>query len=170
MHAQGEKPLLHKASLDFSTTSGENWEADANIRLTHVRLQRPKPFPAKAGIKEDMESPLSQVLAPSALAPVNGEGVAPFAQQPVVLTKQAYIELPWQANYWRAQYEQLVERETTLKAEVEAYQATIRDLTQRLYGTKSEKATHRDKGVGKEQRKISVRLLRDRAWRGVVSA
>ena len=29
----------------------------------------------------------------------------------VVLTKQAYIELKWQANYWRAQYEQLMERE-----------------------------------------------------------
>ena len=89
-----------------------------------------------------MESTLSQVLAPSELAPVNGKGATPFAQQTVVLTKQAYIELTWQANYWRAQYEQLVERETALKAEVEAHQATIRDLTQRLYGTKSEKSTH----------------------------
>jgi transposase len=58
-----------------------------------------------------------------------------------VLTKQAYIELKWQAHYWRAQYEQLMEREAALKAESEAYQATIRDLTQRLYGTKSEKVT-----------------------------
>jgi transposase len=33
-----------------------------------------------------------------------------------------------------------LERETALKAEVEAQQATIRDLTQRLYGTKSEKS------------------------------
>ena len=92
-----------------------------------------------------MESPLSQVIAPSELAPVNGKGATPFAQQTVVLTKQAYIELTWQANYWRAQYEQLLEREAALKAEVEAQQATIRDLTQRLYGTKSEKATHLDK-------------------------
>jgi len=53
-----------------------------------------------------MESTLSQVLAPSELAPVNGKGATPFAQQTVVLTKQAYIELTWQANYWRAQYEQ----------------------------------------------------------------
>jgi transposase len=66
--------------------------------------------------------------------------VTPFAQQTVVLTKQAYIELTWQANYWRAQYEQGVARETALKAEVETQQATIRDLTQRLYGTKSEKS------------------------------
>jgi transposase len=88
-----------------------------------------------------MESTLSQALAPSELAPVNGKGATPFAQQTVVLTKQAYIELTWQAHYWRAQYEQLLEREAALKAEVEAQQATIRDLTQRLYGTKSEKST-----------------------------
>ena len=66
-----------------------------------------------------MESTLPQVIAPSELAPVQGKGATPFAQQTVVLTKQAYIELTWQANYWRAQYEQLVERETALKAAVE---------------------------------------------------
>ena len=85
-----------------------------------------------------MESTLPHVIAPSELAPVKGKGATPFAQQTVVLTKQAYIELTWQANYWRAQYEQQMEREKALKAAVEAYQATIRDLTQRLYGTKSE--------------------------------
>src|SRR5215471_3309445 len=67
-----------------------------------------------------MESTRSQVLAPSELAPVNGKGATPFAQQTVVLTKQAYIELTWQANYWRAQYEQLLEREAALKPEVAA--------------------------------------------------
>ena len=94
-----------------------------------------------------MESTLSHVIAPSELAPVNGKGATPFAQQTVVLTKQAYIELTWQANYWRAQYEQVVEREAALKAEVEAHQATLRDLTQRLYGTKSEKATSLNKAA-----------------------
>jgi transposase len=78
---------------------------------------------------------------PSELAPVNGNATTPFAQQTVVLTKQAYIELTWQAHYWRAQYEQLVEREAALKMEIAAHQATIRALTQRLYGTKSEKST-----------------------------
>lgn len=87
-----------------------------------------------------MESTLPYVISPSELAPRDETGTTPFAQQTVVLTKQAYIELKWQANYWRAQYEQLVEREAALKAEIEAYQAAIRDLTQRLYGTKSEKS------------------------------
>src|SRR5215468_11563039 len=91
-----------------------------------------------------MENTLPQALSPAALGPEKGTGATPFAQQTVVLTKQAYIELTWQANYWRAQYEQQVEREKALKAAVEAYQATIRDLTQRLYGTKSEKVTHLD--------------------------
>jgi transposase len=88
-----------------------------------------------------MESTLPHVISPSELASGDEPGTTPFAQQTVVLTKQAYIELKWQAHYWRAQYEQLVEREAALQADIEAYQATIRDLTQRLYGTKSEKAT-----------------------------
>jgi len=88
-----------------------------------------------------MDNTLPQALSTAELGPVKGTGATPFSQQTVVLTKQAYIELTWQANYWRAQYEQLMEREAALKAAIEAQQATIRDLTQRLYGTKSEKAT-----------------------------
>jgi transposase len=88
-----------------------------------------------------MESTLSPVISPAERTPGNETGTPPFAQQTVVVTKQAYIELKWQAHYWRAQYEQRMEREAALKAQIEAYQATIRDLTQRLYGTKSEKAT-----------------------------
>src|SRR6266851_1253475 len=91
-----------------------------------------------------MENTLPQAISPSELAPVNGTGATPFSQQTVVLTKQAYIELTWQANYWRAQHARLVEREAALKAEVEALRATIRDLTQRLYGTKSEQSASPD--------------------------
>ena len=79
-----------------------------------------------------MGSPLSPVSTPSELAPATGKGMPPFAPQTVGLTKQASIELTWQAHYWRAQYEQLVEREAALKAEVATLQATLRDLTQRL--------------------------------------
>ena len=85
-----------------------------------------------------------QLIATSALAPDNTTHTTPFSQQPVVLTKQAYIELKWEANYWRAQQARLVEREAALKREVETLQATILDLTQRLYGTKSEKASGAD--------------------------
>ncbi len=95
-----------------------------------------------------MESTQPQLTSPSELSPVNGNGATPFSQQTVVLTKQAYIELRWQANYWRAQHERLVEREATLQAEVAALQATIRDLTQRLYGAKSEQSA----GPGHGQR------------------
>src|SRR6266478_2464200 len=91
-----------------------------------------------------MEHTLLQATSPSELAPVNGHGATPFSQQTVVLTKQAYIQLKWQAHYWRAQHERLVEREAALKADVEALQATIRDLNQRLYGTKSEQSASPD--------------------------
>jgi transposase len=91
-----------------------------------------------------MEHTGPQVHSTCEVAPVNGKSVTPFSQQTVVLTKQAYIELKWQANYWRAQHERLLEREAALQVEVAALQATIRDLTQRLYGTKSEKSVGPD--------------------------
>jgi transposase len=85
-----------------------------------------------------------QLISTSAFAPDNATNPTPFSQQTVVLTKQAYIALKWEANYWRAQHARLVEREAALKREVATLQATIRDLTQRLYGTKSEKASGAD--------------------------
>ena len=91
-----------------------------------------------------MENTLPQAISTAELGPVKGTGATPFSQQTVVLTKQTYIELKWKANYWQAQYERLVEREATLKADVEALQATIRDLHQRLYGTKSEQSAGPD--------------------------
>src|SRR6266849_5109059 len=92
-----------------------------------------------------MQSTHPNVNSISDLATGNSNDATPFSQQTVVLTKQAYIELKWEANYWRAQHARLVEREAALKAEVEALQATIRDLTQRLYGAKSEKSACPDR-------------------------
>ena len=91
-----------------------------------------------------MKQTQPQLLSPSALAPDNATHTTPFSQQTVVLTKQAYIELKWEAHDWRAQHGQLVAREAALKREVETLQATMRDLQQRLYGTKSEQASGAD--------------------------
>jgi len=87
-----------------------------------------------------MKQTQPQLTSTSTVAPDSATSTTPFSQQTVVLTKQAYIELKWEANYWRAQHARLLEREAALKAEVETLQATIRDLTQRLYGAKSEQA------------------------------
>jgi transposase len=91
-----------------------------------------------------MESSLPQVMSTSEPAPGHEGGATPFSQQTVVLTKQAYIQLTWEAHYWRRQHERLVEREAALQAEVAALQATIRDLNQRLYGAKSEQSAASD--------------------------
>jgi transposase len=88
----------------------------------------------------------SQPNAASERAPVNGNATTPFSQQTVVLTKQAYIELKWKANYWQSLYERLLKRETALKAQVAAHEATIRDLKQRLYGKKSEQSAGPERG------------------------
>jgi transposase len=94
-----------------------------------------------------MEHSQPPAISTAELGPVKGPGATPFSQQPVVLAKQASIEITWKAHYWQTQYERLVEREAALKAAVEALQATIRDLTQRLDGAKSEQAAGPD-GTG----------------------
>src|SRR3989441_903754 len=91
-----------------------------------------------------MKSTPANVNSISDLATGNGNDATPFSQQRVVLTKQAYIELKWQAKYWRAQHEQSLKREAALKAQVEALEAMVRDLNQRLYGTKSEQSVGPD--------------------------
>jgi len=65
----------------------------------------------------------------------------PFAQRTVVLTQAEHIELKHQRNYWQAQHERLQQKYATLQQELDAAQAMIRDLKQRLYGKKSEKKT-----------------------------
>ncbi len=91
-----------------------------------------------------MERTQPQLISTPELVLVNGTSATPFSQQTVVLTKQAYIALKWEANYWRAQHARLVEREAALKTEVTALEAKVRDLNQRLYGTKSEKSAGSD--------------------------
>jgi transposase len=87
-----------------------------------------------------MEKTQPKLISTATYAPVSGENATPFSQQTVVLTKQDYIALKWEANYWRAQHARLVQREAALKAQVETLEAQRRDLNQRLYGTKSEKS------------------------------
>jgi hypothetical protein len=67
-----------------------------------------------------------------AYAPMSGEKPTPCSQQTVGLTKQDSIALKWDANDWRAHQARLVQREAALQAHVEALEAQIRDLTQRL--------------------------------------
>src|ERR687894_732394 len=92
-----------------------------------------------------MEKIQPQLISTAAHAPACGENATPFSQQTVVLTKQAYIALKWEANYWRAPHEQSLKREAALKAQVAAHEATIRGLKQRLYGKKSEKSASPDR-------------------------
>src|SRR6266852_1072842 len=97
-----------------------------------------------------MQSTHPNVNSISDLATGNSNDATPFSQQTVVLTKQAYIELTWQANGWRAQHARRGGRGAARKAEGEARRATIRDRAQRLYGTKSGQSTGPD-GAGASQ-------------------
>ena len=87
-----------------------------------------------------MEHTQPQRSSTATYAPVSGEKATPFSTQTVVLRKQAYLALTWEAHDWRAQHARLVQREVALQAPVEALEAQRRDLTQRLYGKKSEQS------------------------------
>src|SRR3989440_12963137 len=118
-----------------------SWEPrKVKFRRTQYPHHKNQRVPEKSGITFPMQSTHSKVNSLSDLATGNGNDATPFSQQSVVLTKQAYIALTWKANYWQAQHARSVEREAALTAHVASLEATIRDLTQRLYGTKSEKA------------------------------
>ena len=111
-----------------------------------------------------MASTQPQLIAMAADTPVRGDKATPFSHQTVVLTKQDYIALKWEANYWRAQHARLVQREAALKAQVEALEAQIRDLTQRLYGTKSEKSAASE-GAARSMRSSRASGVNNRARR-----
>ena len=117
---------------------------DVKFRRTQYPHHKNQHIPEKSGITSSMQSTHPHVNSISDPATGNGNDATPFSQQNVVLTKQAYIELTWKANYWQTQHARSVEREAALRARVASLEATIRDLTQRLYGTKSEQSAGAD--------------------------
>ena len=66
----------------------------------------------------------------------------PFAREAVVLSKLEYIELQSRCNFYKAQHERALARETALQQQLEQERAKVRDLNQRLYGRKSEQSRH----------------------------
>src|SRR2546429_4014044 len=82
---------------------------------------------------------LPHVISPSELAPGDEPGTTPFAQQTVVLTKQAYIELKWQVNYWRGPEEQRGGGGGGLEGGKKNPHATRPDPTHRLCRAEKEK-------------------------------
>ncbi|MCP4828954.1 MAG: IS66 family transposase [Proteobacteria bacterium] len=66
----------------------------------------------------------------------------PFAREAVVLSKQDYVELRSQCNFYKTQHERALVREAELKLQLAQEQAKVRDLNQRLYGRKSEQTRH----------------------------
>src|SRR2546429_7559185 len=86
-----------------------------------------------------MESTQPQRISAAKFAPVNDKSATPFSQQTMVLTKQDYIELKWEANYWRGQKPRAGEGGAGPTAKKETLEGADRGPTQRLYGTKREK-------------------------------
>lgn len=113
-----------------------------------------------------------------AIAPASDTGSAPFASEHVTLSKQEHIELVMQAHYFKSLHERAViravwredryrrvlrllqaksaQREAALQAELQAAQAKIKDIQQRLFGRQSE----RHKGDKRQGRDVSAHAPR----------
>ena len=92
---------------------------NVKFRRTQYPHHKNQHIPDKSAITSPMQSTHPNVNSISDLATGNGNDATPFSQQSVVLTKQAYIELTWKANYWQAQHARSVEREAALTAKVD---------------------------------------------------
>ena len=63
----------------------------------------------------------------------------PFEQEMVSITKQDYIKLTTQTNYWQAQHAKAKEKITNLEQKIHYKNGQIKDLQNRLFGKRSEK-------------------------------
>ncbi len=85
---------------------------------------------------EASHTPIDGVDAPSQAA-----ASAPFAEIMVSISKQEYVQLKWDAQYWQRRHQRTLSREAELKDQIETLRAQVRDLRQRLFGRKTEKST-----------------------------
>ena len=83
------------------------------------------------------EPSVAEVHAPcDSLVP---PGNMPFASVFVTISKEEHIRLKCEVAYWQSQHQRGLQREAVLKEKIETLQARVRDLTQRLFGRRSEK-------------------------------
>jgi transposase len=106
-----------------------------------------------------MDTPLCNLDRPPSLSDAK---LTPFAQESVTLRKQEYIQLVWDARYWKSAHqraiarmqqlevdhrltmEQAALREAVAREELEHALAKVRDLQKRLFGRKSETSSYVD--------------------------
>jgi transposase len=93
----------------------------------------------------------SQAGTDVADAPSSGTTSLPFAQMMVSISKQEYVQLKWDAQYWQMQHQRTLAREAELKTRIETLRAQVRDLRQRLFGRKTEKSTAQSEQQSKPQ-------------------
>lgn len=76
----------------------------------------------------------------SALSLLPNPELLPFEQNLIKLTQKDYIELKWQAAFWKTQHGRVIKREALLKEQLKQKDAMISNLKQHLYSKKGEKA------------------------------
>lgn len=95
-----------------------------------------------------MESPSQHSATCPQLIETGESTKSPFSQVVMRLTQEEYVQLKWDANYWKGQYNQVKQKNEDVKLELESAYARIRDLKQRLYGKKTEKGVTKRESSG----------------------
>ena len=80
----------------------------------------------------------------------------PFEQEMVSISKQEYIELIAQKNYWQAGYVNAQKKIKKLEQKIHFKDGQLKDLRNRLFGKRSEKKNS-SKGSKKNSEKLSNR-------------
>ena len=104
-----------------------------------------------------MKNVSATVASAQRLTEATGEGQQPFVDKQIWLSQAEFIQLKWDANYWKAQHDRSCAREAALKMELANKEAKIRDLKQRLYGKKSEKGNIKSDQPATDERAASSR-------------
>jgi len=64
----------------------------------------------------------------------------PESPRQILISEQEFLQLKWEANYWKSLHKRAKEREEKLKKELQEKEGKIRDLTKRLFGKSNEKS------------------------------
>ena len=114
----------------------------------------------KTGSSQTGEVLIGEVLPPSVPTPFPP---TPFDSAQVTIPKAEYIQLCWEANYWKAQHNRATKQIGELKTKIEELLARIRDLTKRFFGRKSEKGGNKsEEGGDKSEEESSSSNKRSR--------
>lgn len=112
--------------------------------------QKQLPFPSSEITEQIIDLPVKDTSSPQ-----------------ILISEKEYLELKWAAGYWRGLHQKALLREEALKQTIKEQEGKIRDLTNRVFGKKSEKKDSGKKKVEQNHRAPNALEGSNQAARGM---